>query len=48
MNFENKPQIGIGIYTASEIARILRIPDRTVNTWMNKYWDEKVRPELWH
>lgn len=39
MNFENKPQIGIGIYTASEIARILRIPYRTVYTWMNKYWD---------
>lgn len=42
MNFENKPQIGIGIYSASEIARILRVPYRTVYTWMNKYWDKKL------
>jgi len=42
MNFENKPQIGYGIYTASEIAKILRIPYRKVYTWMNKYWDGKI------
>lgn len=42
MNFENKPKIGLGIYTASEIAQILRIPYRTVYTWMNKYWDGKL------
>ncbi len=42
MNFENKPKIGTGIYTASEIAKILRVPYRTVYTWMNKYWDGKI------
>ncbi len=42
MNFENKPKIGIGIYTASEIAQILRVPYRKVYTWMNKYWDGKL------
>jgi len=42
MNFENKPKIGLGIYTASEIARILRVPYRKVYTWMNKYWDGKI------
>ncbi|GAB4510732.1 MAG: hypothetical protein Tsb004_14190 [Allomuricauda sp.] len=42
MDFENKPKIGTGIYTASEIAKILRIPYRTVYTWMNKYWDGKI------
>ena len=45
MNFENKPKIGLGIYTASEIAQILRIPYRNVYTWMNKYWDGKLGKE---
>ncbi len=39
MNFENNLKIGIGIYTPSEIARILRIPAYKVNRWINKYWD---------
>jgi len=38
MNFENKPKLGLGIYTASEIAQILRVPYRKVYIWMNKYW----------
>lgn len=42
MNFENKPKIGLGIYTASEIAKILRIPYIKIYTWMNKYWDGKI------
>lgn len=42
MNFENTPKLGIGIYTASEIAQILRVPYRKVYTWMNKYWDGKL------
>lgn len=42
MNFENKPKLGLGIYTAAEIAQILRIPYRKVYTWMNKYWDGKL------
>lgn len=42
MNFENKPKLGLGIYTASEIAQILRVPYRKVYIWMNKYWDGKL------
>ncbi len=45
MNFENKPKLGLGIYTASEIAQILRVPYRKVYTWMNKYWDGKLGKE---
>lgn len=46
MNFENKPEIGSGIYTATEIANILRVPYRKVYTWMNKYWDGKIGKEF--
>lgn len=42
MDFENKPKLGLGIYTAAEIAQILRVPYRKVYTWMNKYWDGKL------
>lgn len=42
LNFENKPQIGTGIYTASEIAHILQLPYSKVHTWMVKYWDGKL------
>jgi len=42
LNFENKPKIGIGIYTSSEISKILRVPYSKVYTWMNKYWDGKL------
>jgi uncharacterized protein (DUF433 family) len=37
--FENKPQLGNGIYTVSEISSILRVPYFKVHTWLNKYWD---------
>ncbi len=46
MDFENKPKLGLGIYTASEIAEILRVPYRKVYTWMNKYWDGKLGKEF--
>lgn len=45
MKFENKPKLGLGIYTASEIAQILRVPYRKVYIWMNKYWDGKLGKE---
>ena len=45
MNFENKPKLGLGIYTATEIAQILRVPYRKVYTWMHKYWDGKLGAE---
>ncbi|MDC6353277.1 MULTISPECIES: DUF433 domain-containing protein [unclassified Robiginitalea] len=42
MDFENEPKLGLGSYTSSDIAKILRIPYQKVYTWMNKYWDEKL------
>ncbi|MHB1179538.1 MAG: hypothetical protein ACYCZO_14560, partial [Daejeonella sp.] len=40
--FENKLQLGNGIYTISEIAQILRIPYHKVNLWNTKYWDGEL------
>lgn len=45
MNFENRPKLGLGIYTATEIAQILRVPYGKVYNWMNKYWDGKLGRE---
>jgi len=42
MIFENKPQIGLGIYTPAEIAQILRLPYYKVNRWIDKYWDGEL------
>lgn len=40
--FENKPQLGAGVYTTKEIAQILQIPYNMVHTWINKYWDGEL------
>jgi len=45
MNFENKVEIGIGIYTTSELSRILRIPYNKLFRWINKYWDGELGKE---
>ncbi|TRZ41664.1 DUF433 domain-containing protein [Robertkochia solimangrovi] len=45
MDFENQPTLGQGIYTASEISQILRLPYSRIYTWMNKYWDGKLGDE---
>lgn len=42
MEFENTLQLGIGIYTPSEIAQILRISYAKVSRWINKYWDGEL------
>jgi len=42
MNFENTLAIGNGIYTVPDVANILRLPYRKVNTWLNEYWDGKL------
>lgn len=39
MNFENELNLGIGIYTPTEIAQILRVPSYKVNRWISQYWD---------
>lgn len=40
--FENKLEIGNGIYTTGEIAHILQMPYQKVHTWINKYWDGEL------
>lgn len=42
MEFENQVDIGLGVYTPSEIAQILRIPSSKVNRWIDQYWDGKL------
>ncbi|WP_037318619.1 DUF433 domain-containing protein [Salegentibacter sp. Hel_I_6] len=46
MIFENKPQLGFGIYTPAEIAQILRLPYYKVNRWIDKYWDGELGHEF--
>lgn len=40
--FENKLQLGNGIYTVQEISHILRLPYQKVNLWITKYWDGEL------
>ena len=40
--FENKPQLGTGIFTIREVASILRIPYPKVHRWVKEYWDGKL------
>src|SRR5690554_5043245 len=46
MIFENKPQLGLGIYTPAEISQILRLPYYKVNRWIDKYWDGELGQEF--
>lgn len=36
---KKKNEIGNGIYTPTDIAKILRVSNRKANAWINKYWD---------
>lgn len=40
--FENKSQLGTGIFTIREVASILRIPYPKVLRWVNEYWDGRL------
>jgi len=42
MKLENHSKLGLGIYTATEIAQILRLAKRTIRRRMMKYWDGKL------
>lgn len=44
--FENKPQLGGGIYTITDIAQILKLPNNKVIRWIKTYWDEKLGKEF--
>ncbi|GEO04480.1 hypothetical protein AAE02nite_21440 [Adhaeribacter aerolatus] len=46
--YENKPQLGGGIYTIPDIAQILRVPTNKANRWINTYWEEKLGKEFNH
>ena len=46
MEFENKLNLGIGIYTPSEISKILQIPNYKVSRWIDKYWDGELGKEF--
>lgn len=46
MKFENKADIGIGIYTTTELSRILRIPYHKLNRWIDRYWDGELGKEF--
>jgi uncharacterized protein (DUF433 family) len=37
-----KLNIGNGIYTVPDVARILQLPYHKVNKWLNEYWDGKL------
>lgn len=43
--FENKPQLGSGIYTVPDIAQVLRISTNKVGRWIRTYWDEQLGKE---
>jgi len=46
MKFENKPQLGYGIYTVPDLARILNLKYYKVQRLLNDYWDKRFAPEL--
>lgn len=42
MKFENSLALGNGIYTLSDVSRILRLPYYQVHKWVTKYWDNEL------
>lgn len=44
--FENKLEIGLGLYTTSEVAQILQLPYYKVHKWINDYWDGELGREF--
>jgi uncharacterized protein (DUF433 family) len=46
MKFENKAQIGLGIFTVPDIARVLNLKYYKVERLLNDYWDKRFANEL--
>ncbi|MBR9773452.1 MAG: DUF433 domain-containing protein [Cytophagales bacterium] len=44
--FENKPEIGKGIYTTPDVAKILGISYDKANRWIKTYWDGKLSKDF--
>ncbi|MBC8486837.1 MAG: DUF433 domain-containing protein [Bacteroidetes bacterium] len=42
MQFENKPQIGDGIYTVPDLAKILNLKYYKVQRLLSEYWDNRL------
>ena len=40
--FENKPEIGKGIYTLRDVATVLKMPYPKVFRWIRTYWDGRL------
>lgn len=43
--FCNQPRLGFGIYTATDVASILRLPKSKVRRWLKDYWDLLLAPQ---
>lgn len=46
MEFENKAEIGTGIYTLPDLARILNLDYHKVQRLLNEYWDKRFAEEF--
>lgn len=46
IGFTNKPELGYGIYTVTEVAALLRLPAGKVRYWLNRFWDTQLAPTL--
>ena len=46
MDFENRVKINNGIYTVTDVSKILRLPYQKVNYWVDKYWDSRLGEAL--
>lgn len=46
MSFENKSEIGIGIYTVPDLAEILNLKYYKVQRLLNEYWDKRFAEQL--
>lgn len=42
MNFENQLELGKGVYTLPDVARLLKLPYQKVHRWVNTYWDGEL------
>ena len=45
MNYENQLQIGVGIYTTTDIATILEVPITKVGRWIRIYLEKELGKE---
>lgn len=46
--FTQKPTLGKGIFTPSEIAKFLKLPTAIINRWVKSYWDGEFASQAGH